>query len=121
MGLTLNVQEVVGDFTKYDVTTQSRMGKTLATVSMLMSRHQKATLRSRVIKWTGRLASSISITKGGRLTKEIGPDANRVKYANWIEYGGRGGFTGYHYVRASINRYRKEFVSRLKQDIERPI
>ena len=119
MGLTLDVRSAVGDFDRYDQKTQQRFGRTLLTTAMLVESTQKAILRNRVKKWTGRLASTISISKGDRFTRLVGPDVARAAYAAWIEWGG-GKFKGYHYVRDSVKKHRKGFINRLKKDIERP-
>ena len=110
MGLVLH-QDI--KFTDYSRKVHRKLKAVMNTYAQLIEGTQVKTLHNKVKKWTGNLASSISIT-GSDFYKEIAPDTARVKYAQWIESGGRGGFMGYWYVKGSVDRYRNKFEQAIK-------
>lgn len=116
MGIKIDTKSAIKDFDNYDRKTQRKLNKTLDTYSKLIRSTQWSILRNKVIKWTGNLANSITIDKKEN-EREIGPKG--VVYANWIEYGGRGGFSGYHYMRDSLKQYKGKYFKQIKKDIEK--
>lgn len=91
----------------------------------LSARNIKATqieiLSTRLKTSTGTLIGSINIKEPDTFTREIGPDLSQAPYAPIIEEGRSGtSFTGYHYVRDSLDRNQLTFVRRLERAIERP-
>ena len=115
----VNMKEVIGDFEKYDEKVQNGIKGAMQEAAVNIQSKQVGILRAKVIKWTGNLASSIDVKRPDDLTREIGPDTRKAVYAAWIEYGGRGGFTGYHYVRDSIKGVKPKLIAAVKRIIER--
>lgn len=116
---TLDVKSAVGDFRKYDKVTQQRFSKTLATQAHVLKSNQWTHLHSQVKDWTGRLGSSLSAKKAGKLTYEVGPSPHIV-YAWYIE-AGLGTFAGYHYVRDTLKSIERRLIASLKGDIQKQV
>jgi hypothetical protein len=116
----INLKEVIGDFRKYDKKVQDGLYDALQEAAVKIQSKQVGILRAKVIRWTGNLASSIDIKKPDKLTLTIGPDTGRAVYAAWIEYGGRGGFKGYRYVRDSIKGVKPKLTAAIKRIIDNP-
>lgn len=118
----INAKEVVGDFNRHDKKVQGEIIEVLTSSALEIERTAKRILKVNVIEWTGNLATSIITEAPGKLTRHIGPDPDRgnprAVYAEWIEEGGRGGFSGYHYMRDSFRRVKPKFISRLKKAVE---
>ena len=117
-----NMQEVIGDFKKYDKDTQARLARTLKKFALKVHDKQARLLTRRIIhkaKSTGTLAGSITPVQKGKLSWWIAPLA-RVVYGEFVETGKpkRGGFKGHWFIRDSIKGIRKPFEDALKKDIQ---
>ena len=113
----VNLQEVIGDFRTYDKKTQQRIEDVMMDGAQQIRQNQVDKLRAKVVKWTGNLASSVFIEKRGK-SWITGPNEKRAVYALWIEYGGKGGFTGYKYVRDSIKGIKPKLDAAINKAIQ---
>lgn len=116
--MKLNTTEAIRDFKNYDRKTDKRFDRTLDKTANQLRSTQYGILRQKVIKWTGKLANSIKVDKKGK-KRSIGPEG--IKYASWIESGGKYGFFGYKYIMKSMKKHKRPFEKNLKKDIERAV
>jgi len=108
-----NLKEVQQDFKNQGVNFDRAIKKSMGVIGRQLKGSQQTILSQRVIRWTGALAKSIryktttrSVTVGGT-----------VKYTDWIESGGRGGFMGYWYMKISLSMNKAFIIDRLRKDM----
>ena len=106
-----NLKEVEKDFQNQGKSFDAAIKKSLKRIGIRLMGTQINTLSQRVIKWTGQLAKSIKYETTARSVTVGGT----VKYTDWVEAGGRGGFMGYWYMRSSLKTNKGFILSELKK------
>ena len=106
-----NLSQVQKDFQRQGKSFDQDIKVALVDIGKILKSVQVATLIEKVVKWTGQLAKSIkyevgknSVTVGGSVT---------VRYTDWVESGGRGGFMGYWYMKSSLTKSKGYIIKRL--------
>lgn len=120
-GIKINASKVLGDFRRYTNATTKAQIKALDDSAADVKNKQVSTLIAFTKEPTGNLVSSISIKRPDNYKREIGPNIAMAPYAGVVEEGRLGTtFTGYHYVKNSIDSNQLPFLRRLERAIERP-
>lgn len=109
-----NLTQVQADFNNYKNSVNKSHRATIHKYLMLIRNSARGILWNNVIKWTGNLASKVTITKEGSLEGEVVADE---VYANWIEVGGRGGFEGYHYMEGALDKHEQAFLEAIEKNL----
>jgi hypothetical protein len=110
----INIDNFLDDFKNMAVRSEIVKRDLLNKWGMILQSSMRRILIERVIKWTGKLSNSILVYNQ--------PDETIIKpntsYDMWIEVGGRHGFTGYHYVEETYEKYEKMITNELKQKLK---
>ena len=109
-----NIKEVNFDFDNYSKRVDRLNKKTQRKYAYLIMLKARNILREKVQKWTGRLANSIMIRNEGD-DISVSPD---VPYDVWIEIGGKGGFTGYHYMEEAVDEYEEKYYDEINNNLK---
>ncbi|RLA66084.1 MAG: hypothetical protein DRQ78_04715 [Epsilonproteobacteria bacterium] len=108
-----NLKEVQQDFKTQDRHFHKEIAKSMKVIGRLLAMKQKTILGMKVMEWTGALSNSITV-EAKRKSVTVG---GTLKYTDWIEKGGRGGFLGYWYMKGSLDSLRGFIINRLKKDM----
>ena len=108
-----NKKEVMQDFKNQDRHFHKEIAKSMKVIGRLLAQQQKRMLGKKVVRWTGALANSIESQPKAKSVSVGGT----IKYTDFIESGGRGGFMGYWYMKSSLQILKSFIIDRLRKDM----